>query len=290
MTTFESARAGEVDEAPGIQWGPIFAGALTAAAFAFVLNTFGAALGLAVSSTSPTWRDSSAVLQVLSGIYLVLVALVAFGVGGYLAGRMRRPLDTSVEDVEFRDGLSGLLAWSVAMALTVMMTWAAAQSLTRLAASSAPAASVAGENIIAFDLDRLFRAERRPQNQDLTYARSEAARILLTSGGHSGVSSDDRAYLIRLTAAHTGLAPADAEKRVDTIISQANDNIRKARRSAIIIAFMAGAAALLGAAMAWYAASTGGEHRDGRSAPPAYWGIRSSRIPTPTARKAPPSL
>jgi len=291
MTTLESARVAEIDEPAGVQWAPVIAGALTAAAFAFVLHSFGAALGLAVSSTSPTWRDSSAALQVLSGLYLVLVAIVSFGVGGYMAGRMRTPFEGPAEDVEFRDGLHGLLAWPLAIVLTVLMTWAVAQSLTRLAApSTPPASSVAGENIIAFDLDRLFRAERRPQNQDLTYARSEAARILLTSGGHSGVSSDDRAYLVRLTAAHTGLAPADAEKRVDAIISQAHDNIRKARRSAIIIAFMAGAAALLGAAMAWYAASTGGEHRDGRSTPPAFWGFRNSRVAPAMTRTAPPSL
>ena len=58
------------------------------------------------------------------------------------------------------------------------------------------------------------------------------------------------------------MAAPEAEKRVDTIITQARDNIRKARRSAVILAFMAGAAALLGAAVAWFAACAGGSHRD----------------------------
>jgi hypothetical protein len=149
--------------------------------------------------------------------------------------------------------------------------------LTRLAAPSGgpsgTAQSVAGENIIAYDLDRLFRAERRPPNTDLTYARSEAARILLTSAGHSGVSQDDRAYLARLTATVTG-AP-DAQTRIDTVIAQARDNIRKARRSGVILAFMAGAAALVGAAVAWFAACAGGQHRDGKSPPSMTWPLRS---------------
>jgi hypothetical protein len=75
-----------------VQWGPAITGAFTATAVALVLDSFGAAIGLAVTSTAPTWRDSSAALQLLSGLYLLLVAIAAFGAGGYLAGRMRTPV------------------------------------------------------------------------------------------------------------------------------------------------------------------------------------------------------
>jgi len=265
-----------------IQWGPAIAGALATAALVLVLDTFALAVGLAVSSTAPTWRDSSMALQLLSGLYLVLVAIIAFGVGGYLAGRLRAPLPGTPEEVEFRDGTHGLVVWAIAMVLGALLTWAAAQSLTRLAApsagSSGTAQSVAGENLIGFDLDRLFRAERRPQSADLSYARSEAARILLTSAGHDGMSADDRAYLVRLTASHTGLAPQDAENRVNTVIAQAADDIRKARRASVILAFMTGAASLLGAAIAWFAACAGGRHRDSQSAPSMSWGWLGPRL------------
>ena len=129
------------DEQPNyIQWTPAVAGALAAAALAFVLHSFAAAIGLAVSSTAPTWRDASLALQLLSGLYLVFVAIVAFGVGGYIAGRMRAPIDASDDEVEFRDGTHGLLVWAIAMVITVLMASAAAQSLTRLAAPRRPAA------------------------------------------------------------------------------------------------------------------------------------------------------
>src|SRR5215204_5385138 len=72
-----------------VDWGPVIAGALTAAALASVLHAFAAAIGLAVSSTAPTWRDASIALWILSGVYLVFVALVAYGVGGYVAGLLR---------------------------------------------------------------------------------------------------------------------------------------------------------------------------------------------------------
>ena len=125
--------------------------------------------------------------------------------------------------------------------------------------------------MIAYDLDRLFRAERRPQNTNIQYARSEAARILLTSAGHTGITVDDRNYLVALTSAETGLSVPDAVRRVDSIMAQTRDDIRKARRAAVILAFMVGAAALLGAAVAWLASCAGGRHRDG-TAPSITWG------------------
>ena len=122
-------------------------------------------------------------------------------------------------------------------------------------------------------IDRLFRAERRP-NVELDYPRAEAARILLTTSSHRGMQPDDRAYLVRLTAANTGLAQPDAERRVDEVAARAKENISRARRSAVILAFSTGAAALLGAAASWFAACAGGRIRDGEAAPHAIfdWG------------------
>ena len=106
----------------------------------------------AVSSTAPTWRDASIALWILSGVYLVFVALVAYGVGGYVAGLLRErygaagtPVTTNpatmvVDEVETRDGLHGLLVWALATLLTVLLLLLAASASTRLAAPSAGAA------------------------------------------------------------------------------------------------------------------------------------------------------
>jgi hypothetical protein len=256
-----------------LQWGPIIAGAVAAAALALVLHTFAGAIGLAVSSTAPTWRDASMALILLSGLYLLLAALASYGFGGYIAARVRsRVAPAPAEQVEWRDGMHGLLAWALATLLAGLIAFASLQSLPRLAGgtSSAAATSIAGENIIAYDLDRLFRSDRR-QEGDISYARAEAGRILLTASSHSGLQGDDRTYLARLVAARTGLAQADAERRVDEVVARTRDSIARARRTAVILAFMAGAAALLGAVAAWFAATTGGEHRDGRVAPHVLW-------------------
>jgi hypothetical protein len=268
-----------------VQWGPIVAGAITAAAIAAVLHSFAAAIGLAVTSTSPTWRDASVALWLLSGLYLVLVALAAYSAGGYVAGRLRARLAAANPDeVEFRDGGHGLLVWALATLLTAVVIAGTAPVLARLAAPSGgpsgPATSVAGENLIAYDLDKLFRAERRPADADMNYSRAEAARILLTASGHRGVSAEDRSYLVRLVASRTGLAGPEAERRTDAVIASARDNIARGRRSTVILAFMAGTAALLGAAVAWFAACAGGRHRDGAAPPSLMWSVRGPRVTT----------
>src|SRR5215203_5581975 len=87
------------DRARGyFQWSPILLGAFAATALSFVLVTFGATIGLGVTSTAPTWRDASAALAILSGLYLILQAILSFGLGGYVAGRVRTPdVPTPVE-------------------------------------------------------------------------------------------------------------------------------------------------------------------------------------------------
>ena len=120
---------------PYVSWSAIIAGGLAAAALALVLHSFGAAIGLAVSSTAPTWRDASLALVALSGLYLVLVALLSYGAGGYMAGRLRNRLSEATPDeIEFRDGVHGAAAWALATLLTALIAFGGAQALTRLAA------------------------------------------------------------------------------------------------------------------------------------------------------------
>lgn len=253
------------DTAFNIQWSAIFAGAVAASALAFILHAFAGAIGISLSSTAPTWRDASFALILLSGLYLILVALVSYGFGAFVAARLRAPL--TADDIEFRDGMHGLIVWALATLLTGLLAIALVQGTPRLAApsASAPSTSVAGENIIAYDLDRLFRSERRPQGVgNMDYSRAEAARILLTASSHTGLQPDDRTYLARLVTALTGLGQPEAERRVDGVVARAKENISRARRSAVILGFMVGTAALVGAIAAWFAACAGGRQRDGR--------------------------
>src|SRR2546421_6064710 len=269
-----------------LQWTPVIAGALGAAALSFILLTFGAAIGLGVSSTSPTWRDASAALALLSGLYVILQSIVSFGFGGYSAGGVRGPLAASrPEEVESRDGIRGVAAWALAVLLGAMLVaMIGASSINRGSSSATATNASAAEPLLSYELDRLFRAARRPQNADLGSERAEAGRILMTSASHSGVSGDDRTYLVQQVAATTGLSPGEAERRVDAVIADSKTTINRSRHITVIVAFSLAAATLLGAVTAWAAAVIGGRRRDGGPLPewmqhPSWLARRRSLVP-----------
>jgi hypothetical protein len=260
-----------------LSWTPVILGALIATALSSILLAFGVTIGLGVSSTAPTWRDASAALWILSGLYLILQAALSFGVGGYIAGRTNvglAALDTA--EIEQRDGLHGLAAWALAVVLGVALAaFIGSATLTRPNSNGSSARTSAAEPLLSYEIDRLFRPLRRAANVDLLQERAEAGRILLTSSSHSGMSSEDRSYLAQLVAANTGLAGAEAEKRVDAAIATSQASIAKSRRSSVILAFSVAAAILLGAVIAVAAGSVGGSHRDG-AAMPHWMGARGS--------------
>ena len=250
-----------------LRWSPIFAGALAAAALSLILVSFGAAIGLGVSSSSPSWRDTSAALALLSGLYLILQALVSFGVGGYIAGRTQCAVAAAPADaIENSDGLHGLTAWALGVIVGAAIIALIGFSAAHRPFDERPSATSA-EPVLSYELDRLYRSLRRPANIDINFERAEAGRILLTSSGHSGVSSEDRGYLIQQVAAVAGVPAAEAEKRVDNAIGEARTAIARLRRGSIILAFSVATALLFGAVAAWAAASAGGRHRDGAPLP-----------------------
>ena len=270
MTMIEEERTHPANPATTryLGWSPAVAGALIATALSAVLIAFGTAVGLGVASSAPTWRDTSVALWLLSGLYLILVALVSFGFGGYVAGRIRTGLPAArSDDIEYRDGLHGLTAWAIAVVMTVLLSALVGSStLARSPSAQAPSANAA-EPMLSYELDRLFRPARRTQNAETAMERAEAGRVLLTSSSHTGVASEDRAYLIQLVSGITGLTGPDAERRVDNVIASAKTAIARSRRSAIIAAFSIAASILLGAVVAWFGAIEGGRHRDGAPAP-----------------------
>ncbi len=268
MTVESLARADE--EAGYVQWSPVFVGAIGATAFSFILVTFAVAIGLGVTSTSPTWRDASAALALLSGIYLILQAIVSFGIGGYIAGRARRPTAgaTGTDSAITGDGLHGLSAWALAVIFgAALAALVGAASASRVAGTAAAPNATAAEPLLSYELDKLFRSPRRPANVDMSAERAEAGRILMTSSSHSGVSGDDRTYLSQQVAATTGIAQGEADRRVQAAIADSRTAISRSRRNTIIVAFSFAAATLLGAIAAWSAACAGGRHRDGAPLP-----------------------
>jgi len=275
--------AGVVDVeagSPTVQWRVIVAGAVGAAGISFALHAFAAGIGLSIYSTAPTWRDSSAGYWFLTGLYLLFVALAAFGVGGYIAGRMRLPLGNVSPEGEYRDGMHGLITWALAIVITAIMALGvaavASPAVVPPGGATGASQSVAGENIIASELDELFRTDRDLSSTNITYRRAEAARILLKSSSHDGVLNPDRRYLTIMTAKVTGLTPEQAEERVNHEITASAQELRKARIAAVLQALFVGLALFVGAAVAWFSACEGGRDRERSTYPGWDWHRRRS--------------
>jgi hypothetical protein len=245
-------------------WTPIVAGAIVAAAVSSVFLAFGTGIGLSVASSSATWRDTSSILALLAGLWLLVTSITSFGLGAYLAGVLRPTLGaTTPHEVEFRDGVHGLLVWGIAILIGTALTLATARTNAPRSDVGVPTASNT-ESFLAFELDRLLRSDQMPGTTNINNSelRSQAARIIASGVGRTGITPDDRAYLVRAVMARTGVAQSEAEVRVDKAFGDSNTAISRARRGAVILAFMIGASLMIGAVVVWLAAAAGGKHRD----------------------------
>jgi hypothetical protein len=102
------------DEFGGLNWGSAFFGWLVAIGVATlltaILSAAGAAIGL--TETSPSQASSSAdTIGIVGGVLLLLVLLVAYFAGGYVAGRMSR----------FDGPRQGGGVWVVGLLVTVLL-------------------------------------------------------------------------------------------------------------------------------------------------------------------------
>jgi hypothetical protein len=255
-----------------VSWAAIVAGAVVAAALALVLVAFGSGLGL--SSISP-WSGSGVsgtTFQIGTGIYLVIVGVMSSAVGGYVAGRLRTKwVGVHNNEVFFRDTGHGLLAWALATlisatALTSTTAYLASGAVAGGAAASSQALGRLGASEIY--VDKLFRpapgqAPTQADNGNFG-TRAEVLRLWTADFRSSAdLSQADRAYVAQAVAARTGLSQADAEKRVDAVVTEAKSAADTARRNAAHLSFWLTAALLFGAFAASLAAAEGGALRDG---------------------------
>ena len=78
-----------VDTVSGVSWAAVFAGAFVAAAFSLALVALGAGIGLVSVSPWSSNNPSVTTFTVLASAWFIAVQLFAYGVGGYIAGRLR---------------------------------------------------------------------------------------------------------------------------------------------------------------------------------------------------------
>jgi hypothetical protein len=280
------------DNISAVSWPAIIAGAFAASAFSLALVALGAGIGLVSVSLWSSDNPSVTTFGVLAAAWFIAVQLFAYGVGGYLAGRLRAGwARVHTDEVYFRDTAHGLMVWAVGAVVTAaLLAWAAnsaASGAARLAGAGAEAVGQAAgaatgqaarqavpalDDPMAYFADMLLRSDRPPQG-DQAGAQAEASRILARALYTGDLPASDKTYLAQLVASRTGMSEPDAAKRVAEVFDQAKTAKQQvadkakaaadaARKAGVYVALWAFISLLVGAFSASYMATVGGRQRD----------------------------
>jgi hypothetical protein len=252
----------------GVSWPAVAAGAVVTCALTLVLLAFGIGLGLSVVSPWSGAGVSGTTFKIGTGLYLIVIAMLSSSIGGYIAGRLRtRWIGVHSDEVYFRDTAHGLIAWAFAAVLGAVLLASPASSLIGGAASGASQATAANQ-AGPFDgyIDTLLRVDT-PAAGNAGSAQDphgEMTRLFTSSFRNGGeLKSADRTYVSKVVAARTGLNQADADKRVNDVVTQIKSDTDAARKATAQLAFWLVASLLIGAFCASLAATEGGALRDG---------------------------
>ena len=269
---------------PAISWGSIFGGAVAAAGVAVILLALGSGVGLSSISAWPGRAVSATTFGVASAVWLIVVQWLSSALGGYLAGRLRtKSVGLHTDGVFFRDTAHGFLSWALSVVigiglLAAVTSWAAVEAARGAGAVTAGAASGIAQGTseqgggltadpLGYLVDTLFRSQNPATNPADT--RAEIIRILATDLKNGDVPETDKAYLVQLVSARTGSSQADAEARVNDVITKAKalaatarQEAEAARKAAAYASFYTAFALLIGAFVAAAGGALGGQHRD----------------------------
>jgi hypothetical protein len=284
--------------ASAVSWGAIVAGATAAASLSLILLMLGTGFGL--SSVSPWAYNgvSATTFGVSAIVWLTFTQIVASGMGGYLAGRLRtRWIGVQMDEVYFRDTAHGFLAWAVASLATAALLTSVIGSIVNGGVQAGAAVTgniAAGSEMrqrerdsepLGYFVDLLFRKEMNapvttvngismttPEPRFAGYS-PEVTRIFMNTVRTEPLAAEDVQYLAYLVAQRTGLTQQNAEQRViatykrlqirlrdaETTAKEAANQARKTSAYAALWLFIS---LLIGAFVASFAAIYGGRQRD----------------------------
>lgn len=273
-----------------VSWAAVLAGAVIAAALSLALLAGGSGLGLL--SVSPWGDEGLSAPAVGIGIiaWMLFTQVVAYGIGGYVAGRLRTKwVDAHIDEVYFRDTAHGFLVWALSAVVSAALLGSALATLASGAAkagasvaagagaavTATAAAGAAGDMDHAGDYftDLLLRSDRPEAGGDRAAARAEVGRVVAMSLARGEMAPADRDYVAKVVAAQAGIDPAAAQQRVNQTLQKARQALEdakrearaaadQARKAAATLALWGFASMLIGAFVASLCATWGGRRRD----------------------------
>jgi hypothetical protein len=237
-----------------LDWSAVIGGSVVATAIFTTLTIFGAAIGLSMTSTEPGQGIPAVPVTIAIALWTAWIVASSFAAGGYTVGRLRHRLEDATEhEIRIRDGVHGLLAWSLAIIISGLILISSLGNLTKSAANETARTA---QN---YQLASLFRGEASPIDQAV---RQDAESILKTITTRKSLDQQDEAFLARLINAKTGISPPEATARVANVEQTIHRSLEQTRRAAVLGGFLTAATLAIGAAATWGAAIAGGKHRD----------------------------
>ena len=261
--------AGSEANSSGVAWGAVIGGAFGIAAFYLILLALGAGLGLSAISPWSNTGPSASTVDKMAVIWLILIEIISSALGGYLTGRLRTKWAMiHTDEVFFRDTANGLLAWAVALVITVTFLASAGALMVGGVEQAAVGADRSGGTVAAaanpeaYYVDAMFRSDHRNLDANDALIQAEAERIFANALREKQMPPADQTYLAQLINARTGVSQADAEKRISDELNDARQTADAARSASARLLLWFFLALLMGAFSASYFATIGGKLRD----------------------------
>lgn len=248
-----------------VSWAAIIAGAVGAAAIGLLLVILGSGLGLASISAWSEEGASASTLGWSTIIWLTLTQLIAAGLGGYLAGRLRTHwVSVQSDEVYFRDTVHGFLAWALSMIITVTLLASAAatviggagravgsvasgasQAVAMVAGGVSSGSESAGSGFVDYYVRSLTRRTDADVSQNIFSSGNSAAKaeeaawltqeispIVTDSIRRGEFVEADRDYVAQLISRYTETSQSAARSRIDSTITEIEERLEQAEVAA----------------------------------------------------------
>lgn len=259
------AAGGHESGASAVSWGAIVAGAVGAAAIGLLLVILGSGLGLSSISAWSNEGASASTIGWSTIIWLTLTQLIAAGLGGYLAGRLRTHwVSVKTDEVYFRDTAHGFLAWALSVIITVVLlasavtsvlggagrvvgslAGGAAQTVALVAGGSESGSSSAQNGFVDYYVHALIRrsdvnvpqtgltsSDASTQADEAAWLTQEITPIVVQSISRGEFAEADRNYVAQLIARYTNISQQEARSRIDSTVTEIEQRLKQAEDTA----------------------------------------------------------
>lgn len=269
-----------------VSWSAILAGAVAAAVLSLILLILGTGLGFAAMSPWGNEGLSAQTIGFSTIAWITFMSIVASGLGGYIAGRLRtRWTALNQDEVYFRDTAHGFLAWGLATLLTATLLASAVSSVvggglkvgaaaigTAAAATTAAVSSASDDSNspLSYLWDSLLRKQPGFEpTKTSENTKREIAGIFANAIRTQSLPDADVRYLVRIVAENTGISEQEANARINDAYNKlreaevaAKEAADKAASASAYAALWLFISLLIGAFVASLMATYGGRRRD----------------------------